>query len=78
MEKTVEKTVGGQIGGQKLTEGQKEVFNIIKENPAITRSGLTEILNINPSAIQKHIEILKKKNFIKRVGSDKTGHWEIK
>ena len=36
-----------------------------------------ENLGINPSAVQKHIEKLKKENAIKRSGGDKGGWWEI-
>ena len=69
---------GGQVGGQveSLTERQKEVLKIIIANPKISRKQLAEELRINESAIQKHINALKKKNFIKRE-SETTGHWTI-
>jgi ATP-dependent DNA helicase RecG len=44
--------------------GQKkwsEVLELIKENPKITRSELSDKLGINPSAIQRHIQRLKKR-----------------
>lgn len=65
---------GGQTGGQTL----ELVFNAIVENPKITRQQLSNILKINPSAIQKHIEKLKALNRIQRVGGERFGgHWEI-
>ena len=71
-------------GGQKNKGGQKKwsettyrVFDLIKANPNISRKQLCEELNINPSAIQKHIEKLKGQNAIKRQGGAKGGHWEI-
>ena len=48
----------------------------IKSNPAISRKRLSEILRINPSAIQKHIDSLRKKGRISR-DSETTGYWEI-
>lgn len=60
--------------------GQKkwsEVLALIKENPEITRSELSEKLRINPSAIQRHIQKLKRENIIERVGGDKGGHWKV-
>ncbi len=45
--------------------------------PQISRSKLSKLLGINPSAIQKHIEKLKAKHIIKRIGPDKGGHWEV-
>ena len=74
--------VGGQVGGQDggqvdaLTERQKEVFQIIVDNPKISRKQLSEKLGINESAIQKHINALKQKGVIERV-SETTGQWTI-
>jgi ATP-dependent DNA helicase RecG len=70
--------VGGQAGGQaeQMTERQQEVLELIKSNPAISRKQLSERLAINPSAIQKHIDSLKKKGIISR-DSETTGYWKI-
>lgn len=70
--------VSGQVGGQaeKLTERQQEILELIKANPAISRKRLSEILRINPSAIQKHIDSLRKKGRISR-DSETTGYWKI-
>ena len=71
---------GGQKnkGGQKRwSETTKKVFDLISANPNISRKELCDELNINPSAIQKHIEKLKNENAIKRIGGAKGGHWEI-
>ena len=60
--------------------GQKrwsEVLNLIKENPSISRKELSEKLDINPSAIQKHIQKLKSEGLIERMGGDKGGYWKI-
>lgn len=48
--------VGGQAGGQAglLTERQKEVPDLIIEDPTISRNTLSEKLGINQSAVQKH------------------------
>ncbi|MCR4663854.1 MAG: putative DNA binding domain-containing protein [Paludibacteraceae bacterium] len=63
---------GGQTGGQTI----EKVFGLIKENPKITRAQISHILGISSSAIQKHIDTLKKSR-IRRVGGDFGGHWEI-
>ena len=69
--------ISGQISGQIITEKQERVLELIEQNPHITRYELSDKLQINPSAIQKHINNLKKSGKIKRVGSDKGGYWEI-
>ena len=76
---------GGQIGGQKdaeiddikkLTHRQKEVLKLIASDNRITRSGISEVLHINESAIQKHLNNLKDAGFIERVGGTR-GYWEV-
>jgi len=58
--------LGGQAGGQaeKLTGRQKEILELIKADPGISRKQLSDKLGINQSAIQKHIDALKKKGLI--------------
>lgn len=70
---------GGRTGGQvvSLTDKQKEVFRYIVEEPTISRSKLVKKMGINPSAVQKHIEALKKKGYIERDG-ETIGSWKIK
>ena len=78
-----EQRIGGQIGGQKkwsekdLTERQIKVLQLIQTNPAISRRDIAERLGINQSAVQKHLEALKEKGVLKRVGGAKGGYWEI-
>ncbi|HAP96351.1 MAG TPA: ATP-dependent DNA helicase, partial [Chryseobacterium sp.] len=73
---------GGQDGSQdghskiELTPAQDQVFRLIVENPKISRRELAENLKINESAIQKHINKLKEKKVIERVGKT-NGYWEI-
>jgi ATP-dependent DNA helicase RecG len=74
--------VGGQVGGQDesqidtLTERQKEVLTLIIANPRVSRRQLAENFGINESAVQKHIDALKKKGVIKRE-SETTGQWTV-
>jgi predicted HTH transcriptional regulator len=46
---------GGQIRGQKLTERKKQLLDLIKVNPSISRSEISKKLNIQPSTIQMYI-----------------------
>jgi predicted HTH transcriptional regulator len=70
--------IGGQVGGQvdSLTKRQKEILELIIKDPAISRKNISEKININQSAVQKHIDTLKKKGVISRE-SETTGHWKI-
>ena len=73
---------GGQTSGQtggltNLFDNTKLILQAIIKDPHITRIKLSELTGIAPSAVQKHINKLKKQGFIKRNGDDFGGHCEI-
>jgi ATP-dependent DNA helicase RecG len=76
---------GGQVGWSdkwsvKLSElppRHREIIEILRANKGISRQGLARSIAINPSAVQKHLAKLKDAGFIKRVGPDKGGYWQI-
>jgi predicted HTH transcriptional regulator len=79
-----EEVEGGQTGGQTgetsdmaLTEIQEKIISIIQDKPKISRKELSNLLNINTSAIQKHIEKLKQLGLLERKGADFGGYWKI-
>jgi DNA-binding transcriptional ArsR family regulator len=73
--------LGGQksdLGGQKKwSEKVVRLLELIGEKPNITRKELSEALQINQSAVQKHIDKLKNEGVISREGSDKKGVWKV-
>ena len=74
--------IGSEIGGQDgsliyhLTDRQQEVLQIIEEHNKISKRKLAEQLNINVSAAQAHLDILKEKGLIRREGGTR-GFWKI-
>jgi DNA-binding transcriptional ArsR family regulator len=72
-EKSGQKKVARKSGQKK----RSEILELIKENPKITRTELSNKLGINPSAIQRHIQRLKAEGVIERIGGDKGGYWKI-
>ncbi|MCB0483122.1 MAG: putative DNA binding domain-containing protein [Flavobacteriales bacterium] len=70
--------IGGPIGSpiEDLTDRQREVLKLIKENKKLTKRGLAEKLDINVSAAQGHLDILKEKGIIDRIGGTR-GYWKI-
>src|SRR3990167_3799691 len=68
---------GGQKRWSGLTKKQTIVLEQIEKKPEISRKELAHILGINPSAVQKHIQGLKDKGYMRRIGPDKGGHWEV-
>ena len=47
------------------------------ENPKITYNELAEKLALGRRTVQRHIQSLKDEGQIRRVGSERSGHWEV-
>jgi len=56
---------------------EQQIIGLIKQNPKITLSKIASICNVSEKTIQRDIAKLKKSGKIKRVGSFKSGYWEI-
>jgi len=69
--------IGGATGGAMLTERQKQILSLLIAKPTLSYRKIAEQLQINPSAIQKHINELKRLGFLERIGGTK-GYWKIK
>ncbi|MCK5679595.1 winged helix-turn-helix transcriptional regulator, partial [bacterium] len=71
-------SIGGVIGGViKSTDRQKEILTIIEADNRISYKAIAKHLEINNSAVDKHIKILKEKGLLRRVGGTR-GYWEVK
>lgn len=62
---------------ENLTKIEKQILNIILENPQITQVNIAKILKITPKTVQRGIAILKREEIIERVGSNKKGYWKV-
>jgi ATP-dependent DNA helicase RecG len=60
-----------------LSENQKEIVKLILINPEITKKEMAQNIDVSTTTIDKNISTLKNKKIIKRIGSNKTGHWKI-
>ena len=70
--------MGGAIGGAiNLTDRQREIVVLIKSDKKISYRAIAGKLEINDSAVDKHIKTLKEKGILKRIGGTR-GHWEVK
>ncbi|MDR2586542.1 MAG: Fic family protein [Prevotellaceae bacterium] len=56
---------------------EKNIFDILKNNPKITYDQIAIIINKNRKTVQRTIISLKAKELIERIGSDKTGEWKV-
>jgi len=67
--------VEGLVEG--LVESQKEILQLVSENPKISKREMSEKIGISTTAIDKNINALKKKGLLKRIGPAKGGYWRI-
>jgi ATP-dependent DNA helicase RecG len=74
------RSIGGSIdndgGSIQLTIRQKEILSLIAQNAQISIRELARILEINHSAVDKHIESLKLKGVLNRIGGTR-GYWQM-
>lgn len=62
---------------ENCTVNETKVLNLINENNKVTINEITSKINLSRRTVQTIINSLKTKGVLVRVGSDKTGHWEI-
>jgi ATP-dependent DNA helicase RecG len=60
-----------------LNATENQVLAIIRERPSITAEKLTELTSKTIRTAKRNLASLKNKGVIRRIGSDKTGYWEI-
>lgn len=73
LESLVEKA---KANGDKLSETRMTILRAMIENPYITRHELVKILGIKDVSVWRNIEAMRGK-YLRRVGPDKGGFWEI-
>lgn len=53
------------------------VYNMLGADNHLTTALVAEALGISDRMVRKHLTTLKEKGLISRIGSNKTGYWEI-
>jgi len=68
---------GGLSGGLKLDKNEDAIIAVILESPDITQESLAEKTGISLRSLERKISTLKERGVLKRIGSRKSGHWEV-
>jgi predicted HTH transcriptional regulator len=61
----------------RLVENQQKILRMVKSDPHISKKTMAKTIGISTTAIDKNIEKLKDLGFLKRVGSPRSGYWEV-
>lgn len=64
------------VNGDRLTENKLAIISLMIENPYVSKADIAKILGISYTAVGKNIIAMRGK-FLRRVGPDKGGFWEI-
>lgn len=70
-------TVNGTNDTEKITDVELLILEIIRKNPNVTYNQIFEKLGLARKTIARCISDLKKKGYIERVGSDKSGYYKL-
>ncbi len=60
-----------------LSEAENKILSLIKNNNEYKTSDLIRLTNYSESYINKILRLLKEKEYIKHVGANKNGHWNV-
>ena len=74
-----------QVSNAELTDRQRRIYEIIKSgtlndtaNGTVNAQNLSVVLGISLRTTKRNLYVLRDMNLIHYVGSDKTGHWEVR
>ena len=76
-QKTVQKTIQKTIK-KKLTTVQKTILEYLAAHPYATQQNMAhDITIVSLGGVKYNLQVLQKNGFLRRVGPDKGGYWEI-
>ncbi len=78
--KTTQETGGAtQEGGSKQDSmpTRDRILAHLQSDPTLTRAALASLVGVTPAGVKYHLQKLKAAEVIRRVGSDRAGHWEV-
>lgn len=61
-----------------LNTTQQKIADMILENPKVTQVDMAEKLDISTRAVKKSIKDLTEKGILERIGSSRSGYWNLK
>ena len=66
--------VNGNVNGNEAEIG---IINCIRQNPKFTLEKIAEYTGFSKRTVSRQMKTLQDSGIVKRVGSPKTGHWEV-
>ena len=66
--------VNGNVNGD---ETEKIILNCVRQNPKFTLEKIAEHTGVSKRTVSRQMKILQEIGIVKRIGSSKTGYWEV-
>jgi ATP-dependent DNA helicase RecG len=63
--------------GSTATPARIGLLETLRQSPHATYDELAAVSGISPATVKRRIQVLKKEGLVQRVGSKKTGHWQV-
>lgn len=67
--------VDGLVDG--LVESQQMILMLAAQSPGISKREMAQKIGISTTAVDKNIETLKEKGLLRRIGSARSGSWQV-
>lgn len=61
----------------KFTDIETKIIQLVKLEPTISQSKLSEKIGVSKRTITKNMNNLQERKVIERIGNNKRGHWEV-
>ena len=71
-----QENVGVNVG-VKLNKTQQQIYDIIMQKPNVTYVLISKEINKSEETVRRNIKYLVENKLVERVGSDKTGYWNV-
>ena len=70
------KTLQGALG-EPIKSLKAQIIELLRAKPDMSYEELAEALDASRSTIMRHVQELKGKGILLRIGPKKTGHWQV-
>lgn len=67
----------GLLNGRRLTETEKRIISVVKENPLATLADITSASGVTTRTVERALKSLRERKILIRTGSKRKGEWII-
>ena len=69
--------VSNKVSNKVTNKTENKILELMRDNPNITIQQIMVKTTLSEPGVKKNLKQLKDKKIIKRIGSNKTGYWEV-